>query len=77
MDEFQFDKMIEARVRRREAAEDAAFARRLKRQNAADALVGHLKRDGKTVYYITTRNGKHKEGMYMDLIDFLLRNYYV
>ncbi len=59
------------------ANEARGWERMYKREDAAEALVGELCRDGETIYYINLRNGKTKEGFKSELIAFLVRNDYV
>jgi hypothetical protein len=47
-----------------------------KREDAAEAMLGQLVRDGKTVYYVSPVGGKYREGTRLDLIAFLVRNNY-
>ena len=47
------------------------------REDEAEALLGQLMVEGKTVYYVNTRSGKIKEGRRLELIAFLIRNNYV
>jgi hypothetical protein len=68
---------LDARMGRRLAAEDRALARLERREARAAALIGEVVRDGKPVYYVMTRAGRVREGTRIDLIAFLLRNFYV
>lgn len=71
------------RERRRFAAEDRLIGKLDRLEPQAEALIGELCREGKTVYYInlTTRTGQYtgktKEGSRSDLIAYLIRNKYV
>ena len=47
------------------------------REDEAEAMLGNLIRDGKTIYYIMPVGGKYREGTRLDLIAFLVRNNYV
>ena len=48
----KFERALDAKHRRRLRAEDRFLAKREKQEAAADAKIGELVRDGKTVYYI-------------------------
>lgn len=80
---LDLDALLDNRQTRRMKEEDRFLARLEKREAAADALIGELIRDGKTVFYInlTTRNGnltgKTREGARFELTDYLIRNHYV
>jgi hypothetical protein len=43
----------------------------------ADAMIGELCRDGRTVFYVFPVGGKYREGDRAGLINFLIRNKYV
>lgn len=47
-----------------------------KREDAAEAMLGKLVRDGKVVFYVWPQGGKYREGSRLDLIAFLVRNNY-
>lgn len=47
------------------------------REDEAEAMLGNLIRNGKTIYYIMPVGGKYREGTRLDLIAFLVRNNYV
>lgn len=47
-----------------------------KREEAAEAMVGQLVRDGKIVFYVWPQGGKYREGTRLELIAFLVRNNY-
>lgn len=74
------------RARRRFAAEaracdrmDRDLAARDRQNAAADALIGQLCREGKTVHYINLRPliaGRTKEGSPAELRAYLIRNRY-
>ena len=74
------ERRVEARMRRDEARFALKDFRLRLRQREAEALVGQLCREGKTVYYITLlpRRGKYKESASRhELVEYLLRNNYV
>ena len=60
-----------------EARHDAADMRYLAKVEKAEALLGELVRDGKTVYYYYPVGGRYREGSYGEMTDFLIRNRYV
>ncbi len=47
------------------------------REDEAEAMLGNLIRDGKTIYYVMPVGGKYREGSRLELIAFLVRNNYV
>lgn len=47
------------------------------REDEAEAMLGNLIRNGKTVYYVMPVGGKYREGGRLELIAFLVRNNYV
>ena len=47
------------------------------REEEAEAMLGQLIRDGKTVYYVSPQGGKYREGSRLELVAFLVRNNYV
>ncbi|MHC2876632.1 hypothetical protein ACUXLG_005675 [Ralstonia sp. 121560039-2] len=67
---------LEARQRRRLAAEHRFLCRMEKREAAAEKMIGELVRDGKEVLYVWPQGGKYREGSHGELIAFLLRNNY-
>lgn len=67
---------LEARQRRRMAAEHRYLCRMEKREAEAEKMIGELVRDGKEVFYVWPQGGKYREGTHGDLIRFLLRNNY-
>lgn len=81
------EQMLEARDRRRGAAQDRFLTRLEKRERKAESLVGELCRDGLTIHYINERSksgrltGHTREFTgptgYGSAISFLLRNRYV
>lgn len=72
------DRQTDANHNRRMANETRYLNRLEKLEAQAEELIGELCRDGKTVYYITLRNGKTKEShSFSALVDFLTRNHYV
>lgn len=78
------ERLMEARMARRLAAEDRFLTRLEKRERAAEPLIGELSRNGETVYYINVRSKDGKPtGKIREFADhgsalvFLLRNNYV
>lgn len=78
------DTELDARQNRRWAAEDRMLGRIEQAEKKAEALIGELCRDGKTVYYInlTDRRGCHtgktKESHnFFLLVEYLRRNKYI
>ena len=78
------ERQLMANESRRNASEDRYLERLERRMKAAEALIGELVRDGKTVYYINLMNkagdytGKTKESSdSYELTTYLLRNGYV
>jgi hypothetical protein len=67
----------DARDNRRVKAEDRAWDKMGEQLDAADAMIGELYRDGKTVYYVWPQGGKYREGSWGELTSFLIRNRYV
>ena len=70
------DEQIDARVIRRFKSEDRFLRRIERRENEAEAMIGELCRNGRTVYYVYPAGGKYKEGSRQDLIAYLLRKGY-
>lgn len=90
MPKYDFEKNLEAKQARRMHAEDRFLTRLEKREAAAEALVGELCKEGKTVYYINVLNKKGKytgkivefadpfaPSAFAEAIAYLLRNNYV
>lgn len=72
------DHELEARHKRRLAAEDRYLARMEDAEVKAEKLIGELCREGQTVYYVNLTNGKTKEsGNFFVLVDYLRRNKYI
>lgn len=61
-----------ARTRRDERAYEARGAR----EDRAEALIGELMRDGRTVHYVYPAGGTYREGSRVDLLAYLLRRGY-
>lgn len=72
MDELYLD----GRHNRRMAAEDRYLTRLERHEAAAEAMIGELCREGRTVFYVWPQGGKYREGTQGDLIRFLIRNNY-
>lgn len=70
------ERYLEARQSRRMAAQDRYLSRLEKREAAAEAMIGELCREGRTVFYVCPVGGRYREGSRGDLIRFLLRNNY-
>jgi hypothetical protein len=71
-----FDQRIDARDAARQRRESKAHDRLVAREEKADAMVGELVRDGRTVHYFYPAGGKYREGNRLDLVQFLVRNNY-
>ncbi|AGR48075.1 hypothetical protein PHIM7_345 [Sinorhizobium phage phiM7] len=81
------ERHLNAREARRLAAEDRYLTRLEKREREAEALVGELCREGKTIYYtnIKTKTGKFTGKIkeftgptaFGEAIVYLIRNNYV
>lgn len=78
------ERQLAYRAKRRVAAEDRFFDKLDRLSNAAEALIGHLCREGKTIYYVNIRSkagaltGRTREfGTNVAATDFLIRNHYV
>lgn len=70
------DELMDRRVAARMERDWKAYERRQRREEAAHRLVGELCRDGKRVHYVWPPGGRYREGLYGDLINFLIRNNY-
>lgn len=68
------ERFLDARQKRRMAAEDRLLSRIEKREAAAEAMIGELN-SGKL--YVYPVGGKYREGTRAELIAFLIRNNYV
>ncbi len=71
------DEQIDRNINRHLAADHRYLCKMERLDPKADALIGELCRDGKTVYYVNTVSGKTREGSRFDLVEFLIRNKYV
>lgn len=67
---------MEARDAARCKADDKAYAKLSARMDAAEAMIGQLVREDRTVHYVYPVGGRYREGSRMDMIDFLMRNHY-
>ena len=45
------------------------------RVQRAEAMVGELMRDGKTIHYIYPVNGEYKEGSFGELVMYVVQNH--
>ena len=79
-----YDRFLDAKHKRRLAAEDRFLSRpTARREREAEALIGELQRGGKTIHYINILSkdgrptGRVKEGSWAELFNYLLRNKYV
>lgn len=70
---MDIDKQLDSRQSRRLAFDARFEARLIKRENAAEKMIGQLS-SGKC--YVFPVGGKYREGNRADLIDFLIRNNY-
>jgi hypothetical protein len=78
------DELMEGRQLRRMKQEDRFLARQEANEAKAEALVGELIREGRTIHYVnlTTRDGdftgKTKEFAHRyEATDYLIRNHYI
>lgn len=78
------EELMEGRQLRRMKEEDRFLARREAIEAKAEALVGELCREGRTVYYanLTTRDGDftgktYESASHTAVADYLIRNHYV
>lgn len=78
------DELLDGRQLRRMKQEDRFLAKQERVEREADALIGELCRDGRTVYYVNLKTrdgaftGKTREsGSHSALVDYLIRNHYV
>jgi len=67
---------LDRRETRRLAADARWLTRMERRWDAADAMIGELCREGRTVFYVSPQGGRYREGTRSDLIAFLIRNRY-
>ncbi len=74
--ETTLDEQLDARLRRILKTDDRYMTRMDRRWDDAQAQIGNLCRDGKTVFYVMPQGGKYHEGDWHHLIDFLIRNRY-
>jgi hypothetical protein len=72
-----FDQRLGARDAARQRRECKAHDRLVAREDKADAMVGELMRDGRTVHYVYPVGGNYREGPRHELVAFLVRNNYV
>lgn len=70
------DQQIDANYSRRERGYDRYLDRIEQRELRAAEQIGELCRDGRTVYYVWPSGGKYREGNWIDLVAFLIRNNY-
>ena len=68
---------LDARLSRRMKSDDRYLARRERREEAAELMIGELCRDGRTIYYVCPQAGRYREGSRWELVDFLIRNNFV
>lgn len=78
---------IEARLEglqiRRMKQEDRFYDKLVALTEKAEALIGQLCREGKTIFYINLQDrngnltGRTKEGSSIELTEYLIRNHYV
>ena len=74
----QIERMLENKFSRRCLAEDRYLSRREGLEARAEKMIGELRREGRTVYYVIQTNGKVREASWKsDLVDFLIRRKYV
>lgn len=67
---------LEGNQNRRMASQDRFLNTIDAREEEAEAMIGQLIRDGKTVHYVMPQGGKYREGSRLDLVAFLIRNNY-
>lgn len=70
---MNIDQQLDARQSRRLAANARAEARLMKRETAAEKMIGELS-SGKC--YVFPVGGKYREGTRAELVGFLIRNNY-
>jgi len=75
---FNIDNLLDGRDKARGRAEERMVTRLDRLEAKAEKLIGELCREGKPVFYVTTRTGKTREATARyELVDFLIRNQYV
>ncbi len=73
---MQIDQQLDARQTRRMKSESRFLDRMERREMAAEAMIGELCREGRTVFYVWPQGGKYREGSRGELVNFLTRNRY-
>ncbi|OCJ11481.1 hypothetical protein A6U87_27455 [Rhizobium sp. AC44/96] len=73
---MQIDQQLDARQTRRMKSERRFLERMERRELAAEAMIGELCREGRTVFYAWPQGGKYREGSRGELVSFLTRNRY-
>lgn len=71
--EHEFQVKNDRRVRN----EDKAWDKLTRQWDAAERMIGELIRDGEQVFYVWPAGGRYREGYYIELVEFLIRNRYV
>lgn len=74
---YDFDRNLDAKQSRRMHVENRYLSRLEKMTVAAERMIGELCRNGATVYYVFPNGGKYREGGFIELVDYLIRNKYV
>jgi hypothetical protein len=70
------EELMEGRQLRRMKEEDRFLKKLEKRMANAEAMIGELCREGRTVHYVFPHGGKYREGSELELRLFLMRNNY-
>lgn len=72
------DRRLDNLENRHFAADDRWLSKMDRMEKLAEPLIGELCREGKTVYYVNTCNGKTREATNKhELVEFLGRNNYI
>jgi hypothetical protein len=80
---IEIERILENRMNRRLREEDVFITKLEKKTAGAEKLIGTLIREGKEVFYINvlSRDGKFtgrtKEGSFIEIVDYAIRNHYV
>ena len=73
---LDYETLMERRTASRMDRDCKAFDAMRRREDAADAMIGELCREGRIVHYVYPVGGKYREGQPSDLRRFLIRNGY-
>lgn len=72
---YDFERNLEAKLSRRDKADDRYLAKIERKSQIADTMIGMLMRDGKEVYYIFPVGGKYREGTETELWSYLVHKW--